>query len=486
MNNQRIGEEQIIPQIDTVFTTLDRQRTQGLERLQQMQTIQNTALQQEQKRLIAKYGEDHPRVQKINARLTYNQGVEKDLNQEIERSQIEVRQFDPNTWKGHGLVLDKNEVGIQGLTVSFADQKGNWIRELGYACTDKRGYFTIVYPPKTGQSASIPDSQPIFLTVTDPNRRLLHRECTPRYFKIGQIEFWRIILGDDDNSCETPPDDPDATAVRVLSIDGPEKLAVNQSGSFTAKVNDDATPPITSRWNFGDGTTADGLTATHSYTKPETYTVTFTASNRGGEDAKEITVTVRKTSVLATIETLVATPMNPDTQTPVRFNAKIEENDPISYSWDFGDNTSSTEVNPSHTYNRPGVYRVTLTVSHQEGSDSRSLSILIAKPDPDVWLARGRVADEKGQGIEGLVVSLYDRDLAFDDRLGTSQTDVNGDFAIAYRTEDFQDLFEAHPDLYIKIMDSQGNLLYSSENTVRCQAGRVEVFNITIGETEAR
>lgn len=33
------------------------------------------------------------------------------------------------------------------------------------------------------------------------------------------------------------------------------------------------------------------------------------------------------------------------------------------YSWDFGDNTTSTEENPSHTYTQSGTYSVTLTVT---------------------------------------------------------------------------------------------------------------------------
>ena len=32
----------------------------------------------------------------------------------------------------------------------------------------------------------------------------------------------------------------------------------------------------------------------------------------------------------------------------------------VSYIWDFGDNNSSTEVNPTHLYNDPGTYNVTL------------------------------------------------------------------------------------------------------------------------------
>ena len=40
---------------------------------------------------------------------------------------------------------------------------------------------------------------------------------------------------------------------------------------------------------------------------------------------------------------------------------------PISYLWNFGDGTTSTEVNPSHTYAEVGVYPVRLIVNNLEG-----------------------------------------------------------------------------------------------------------------------
>ncbi|NJM62401.1 MAG: hypothetical protein HC849_22940 [Oscillatoriales cyanobacterium RU_3_3] len=123
----------------------------------------------------------------------------------------------------------------------------------------------------------------------------------------------------------------------------------------------------------------------------------------------------------------------------------------------------------------------TPSVSNTEVSSSRSSdSVTVSEFAADVWVARGRVVDENSEGIGGLVVSLFDRDLIFDDRLGTTQTDENGEFIVTYRTADFQDLFDAHPDLYLKILDAEGNTLYSSEEAVRCEADRVEVFEITL------
>jgi PKD repeat protein/type 1 glutamine amidotransferase len=49
----------------------------------------------------------------------------------------------------------------------------------------------------------------------------------------------------------------------------------------------------------------------------------------------------------------------------VAFNG--EKSGGISYKWDFGDGTTSTEANPRHTYDRVGTYTATLTVTYADG-----------------------------------------------------------------------------------------------------------------------
>lgn len=65
---------------------------------------------------------------------------------------------------------------------------------------------------------------------------------------------------------------------------------------------------------------------------------------------------------LNTIEAIVGSPEPviclPD---PVIFNNNSANGN--VFEWDFGDNTTSNEVNPSHTYAGPGIYTVTLIVS---------------------------------------------------------------------------------------------------------------------------
>ena len=43
---------------------------------------------------------------------------------------------------------------------------------------------------------------------------------------------------------------------------------------------------------------------------------------------------------------------------------------PMTYQWDFGDGSTSTEQNPSHMYTLRGLYTVKLTVTNQFGSST--------------------------------------------------------------------------------------------------------------------
>jgi hypothetical protein len=87
----------------------------------------------------------------------------------------------------------------------------------------------------------------------------------------------------------------------------------------------------------------------------------------------------------------------------------------------------------------------------------------------------------KGQGVAGLVVKAYDNDLLYDDLLGAAETDQNGFFAIDYEGEEFQELFEKSPDIYLKILTpDKKKTLMTTEDSVRFNAGREETFNIAI------
>lgn len=99
----------------------------------------------------------------------------------------------------------------------------------------------------------------------------------------------------------------------------------------------------------------------------------------------------------------------------------------------------------------------------------------------DLWSVKGEIIDERTNvGIKDLVVSLYDKDLIFDDALGTVKTNSDGSFELLYRTDAFADFFDKKPDIYLKVFDPDGQIIYSTRNAVRCEAGREEYFTIKI------
>jgi len=51
--------------------------------------------------------------------------------------------------------------------------------------------------------------------------------------------------------------------------------------------------------------------------------------------------------------------------------------DPSSWEWDFDDGETSTLQNPTHTYNMPGTYSVSLTVKNLFGESTTSRRVYV-------------------------------------------------------------------------------------------------------------
>ena len=61
----------------------------------------------------------------------------------------------------------------------------------------------------------------------------------------------------------------------------------------------------------------------------------------------------------------------------------------VEYHWEFGDGETSTEINPTHTYELPDVYTATLTVSNEAGESTAQEFITVAHPDDEPEPAPG-------------------------------------------------------------------------------------------------
>ncbi len=55
---------------------------------------------------------------------------------------------------------------------------------------------------------------------------------------------------------------------------------------------------------------------------------------------------------------------------------------PTSYDWEFGDGGASTAANPTHTYNAPGTYTVSLTAGNDAGEDTETKTAYVVVSQP--------------------------------------------------------------------------------------------------------
>lgn len=135
--------------------------------------------------------------------------------------------------------------------------------------------------------------------------------------------------------------------------------------------------PLTYEWDLGDGTTfttTGNSSFTHTYHAGTFRPSLIVRDDNGGFDATDRTVTVTNQPPVAVVDWSVGGGAAPLT---VHFTGDASfdpDGDPITFLWNFGDGTTSTEANPTHTFTNPGNYTVTLTVTDDGGATgSRSL-----------------------------------------------------------------------------------------------------------------
>lgn len=162
---------------------------------------------------------------------------------------------------------------------------------------------------------------------------------------------------------------------------------VSGTAPLGVEFTDESTPgasPITSwAWDFGDAESSMAQHPSHVYGSPGTYRVTLLVTTAIGTDSeiKMGYITVGQGGEgEAEGESGGALPKAAFSANPTYGVAPLgveftDESTPgaspiTRWSWDFGDDASSKAQHPSHVYNHPGTYRVTLLVATAIGADS--------------------------------------------------------------------------------------------------------------------
>jgi PKD repeat protein len=167
-----------------------------------------------------------------------------------------------------------------------------------------------------------------------------------------------------------------------------EDLTHETEITFTAKnVSDsDGDDIVSHSWKFSDGTAATGTTAKHTFASGgSVWAELIVEDERGLTGSKRKTFEVEPPPVVP-IAGFTWEPEAPSAGEEVQFTdaSTTPEGTTIAgWEWDFGDEETSTDQNPTHSYESGGTYTATLTVTNSdEQTDEVTREIVVSSLKP--------------------------------------------------------------------------------------------------------
>lgn len=214
-------------------------------------------------------------------------------------------------------------------------------------------------------------------------------------------------------------------------------------------------------WDFGDGTTQQAYspTVTHTYQVKQKASVSLTVTNQYG-----CYNTIVKNDIIEVLDPLVADFSVDQTilcniSDEVKFTNKSNGPGTLSYLWDFGDGTTSTEKDPKHIFTQKGIYSIKLTVTSSEGcvvTKTLSNHVNVASYKADFNLAGSEIC--LGTPVQITTLSTPSP---------TQTTWQMGDGNTMYYTYNFSHYYYNKGDYTIKLVNSFGVCKDSVTKTVK-------------------
>ncbi|CZF86019.1 M20/M25/M40 family metallo-hydrolase [Grimontia marina] len=282
----------------------------------------------------------------------------------------------------------------------------------GYACSDHASWHQQGYPASMPSESKFGEHNPHIHTPQDTLDKSAN--AAAHAFKFAQLALaYAVEMTVTEPTENQPPKASFSASAKGLTV------TLNQGSSDDKGIE-------RYEWSFGDGTTSSQISPTHTYSSSGNYTISLTVFDAEGQSdnvIQQVTVsdvncfvaaypawsaaasykagdkvsyggknyeaiwwsTGATPSVYTNVWKLIDDDGSNgsgecDNEAPVASftlsangmmvsfqSTSTDDNAIVSYLWNFGDNSQSTQANPSHQYSKEGVFSVSLTVKDDEG-----------------------------------------------------------------------------------------------------------------------
>ncbi len=147
--------------------------------------------------------------------------------------------------------------------------------------------------------------------------------------------------------------------------------------TFTGASSDPSGGTLTYTWDFGDASSATGVSAKHAYQTAGIYKVALTVKNDLGTTATStLSFQVTPATGAPTLPVITPSTVNSTPGKVVTFAAAAADPSQLAltYAWDFGDGSTGTGASVTHTFASAGVYNVKVVATNTKSLSSSNTS----------------------------------------------------------------------------------------------------------------